>query len=383
MTYSDFLLITIFSLCIFLIIYHHIGYPLLLEYLAQFSDKQKEINIGNQSAHLPTITIIVPAYNEEKWIADKIRNCAMVNYPRSHLTIKIYCDGCSDKTAEIARQTIQEAICSDTLFEIIEHKSNRGKVNVINTAMKSVTTDLTVLTDTSALISIDALLIATSHFKNQKVGVVNGKYAILNAATEGEDAYWYYQNKLKNAEAQLATTIGSHGAFYALRTSLFEALDEMTINDDFILPMRIVKKGYLSTYDANVIATELEPTTIKADFDRRIRISAGNMQQVIFLAGLFNPKFKAIAFAFASGKGLRLLTPYLLIAAFTSSYLLRDFVLFEYLFVGQLTFYSFALSTTIFGKLIRFKPLQWLNYLLIGHTANFIGGLKYLLTKRA
>ncbi|BBM64733.1 glycosyl transferase [Vibrio alfacsensis] len=383
MTYVDLFLMTAWVLCLFLIIYHHIGYPLLLKYLAKKNNGNEHSLTQQNNADYPSVTVIIPAYNEEQWIADKLRNCAMIDYPRSRLTIKLYCDGCSDNTAEIARETIQEAICSDTLFEIIEYSKNRGKVNILNTAMQSVTTDLTVLTDTSALISIDALQIAKSHFENEKVGVVNGQYVIFNAATEGEDAYWHYQNKIKKAEAHLATTMGSHGAFYILRTCLFEPLDSATINDDFILPMQIVKKGYLSAYDANVVATELEPTTFKNDFSRRVRISAGNMQQIITLSALFNPKFKTIAFAFASGKGLRLLTPYLMIGVFICSFLLRDFPIFEWFLIAQLQLYTVVIITTIFGKLIRFKPLQWLNYLLIGHTANFIGGIKYLLVKRA
>ncbi len=385
MTSLQITLISIFAISCVLVIYHHVGYPLLLKYFMKQgqSDSDSSTSTLSKAGHYPSVTIVIPAFNEARWIADKLRNCAMLDYPRNKLNVQLHCDGCTDDTAKIARETIQEAICADTLFEVIEHSENRGKVQTINAAMNNASSELTVFTDVSALISMDALKIASTHFENKKVGVVNGQYSLLEAATEGEDAYWQYQSKIKQAEASLATTIGSHGAFYIFRTQLFQPLEANTINDDFILPMKIVEQGYLSDYDDKVIATELEPTPIKADFARRLRISAGNMQQVIILISLFSPRFKTIAFAFASGKGLRLFTPYLLIAAFISSFLLKDIWLFEIALYGQVALYSLAILTTSLGTHITFKPVQLFNYLIIGHTANLIGGLKYLLTRHA
>ena len=372
----DLTLIVLFWLSVLMIGYHHFGYPLLLKVVTKRAQPRTKRPLTPQDPY-PSITLIVPAYNEQQWIAEKIRNCAMLAYPRHRLHIQIHCDGCSDDTAEVARQSIQEMICADTFIEVIEHEKNRGKVAILNPAMQNVTSDITVFTDTSALISFDALMIAREHFANPKVGVVNGKYMLFEAATEGEEVYWQYQNQLKKAEANLATTIGSHGALYMIRTPLFTPLVPNTINDDFVLPMKIVEQGYLSVYDADVISTELEASPGHIDFARRIRISAGNMQQVLLLFRLFNPKFKRIAFAFASGKGLRVLIPYLLLSMLLSSLLLCEHPFYLLLFVAQLSLYLFTAMS--YKKKVRFRPLQWLNYLVIGHTANLIGGLSYVL----
>ncbi|NMV11706.1 glycosyltransferase family 2 protein, partial [Vibrio parahaemolyticus] len=101
-------------------------------------------------------------------------------------------------------------------------------------------------------------------------------------------------------------TIGSHGAFYTFRTHLFEPLEVSTINDDFILPMRIVLRGYSAIYEPNMLALELEQSSDDADFKRRLRISAGNMQQLMQLKKLLLPRYRGTAFAFLSGKVLRL-----------------------------------------------------------------------------
>ncbi|MEP8021820.1 glycosyltransferase family 2 protein, partial [Vibrio parahaemolyticus] len=251
---NDLIWIAGFGLSAFLIIYHHVGYPLLLKWLPlkpkandegeHFAERHYKASASDNK--LPSVTIIIPAYNEEQWIAEKIRNLASLDYPRDKLKVVIACDGCTDKTAEIAQDTIQEAICSDTLFIVNDHSINRGKVALINEEMKHVTSDITALSDTSALVSCDSLLLASQHYQNEKVGVVNATYQIMRTSNQGEAAYWQYQSRVKHQESLLGSTIGSHGAFYTFRTKLFEPLEAGTINDDFILPMRIVLRGFTS-----------------------------------------------------------------------------------------------------------------------------------------
>ncbi|ELB2785228.1 glycosyltransferase family 2 protein [Vibrio alginolyticus] len=383
---NDLLWIIGFGLSAFLIVYHHVGYPLLLKWLplkqqdetkAPFVERAyKASKTDNQ---LPSITVIVPAYNEEQWIAEKIRNLASLDYPRDKLRVVIACDGCTDNTAEIAQATIQEAICSDTLFIINDHQINRGKVALLNEEMRHVSSDITALSDTSALISCDSLLLASQHYQNENVGVVNATYQIMSTDNQGEAAYWRYQSRVKHQESLLGSTIGSHGAFYTFRTHLFEPLEVSTINDDFILPMRIVLRGYSAIYEPNMLALELEQSSDNADFKRRLRISAGNMQQLMQLKQLLLPRYRGTAFAFLSGKVLRLATPYLMIVCFICSLLLAHNPLFQVILFAQVGIYSIALITYLMPALNTIKPFKLISYIVIGHLANFIGGMKYLL----
>ncbi|MDR9827879.1 glycosyltransferase family 2 protein [Vibrio sp. FNV 38] len=387
MNTQDWIWLTIFTLSSTLIIYHHVGYPYLLKLYLRFrtrkikKNNERRFEFSHSDYFRPSITVIVPAYNEEQWIAQKIRNLAMVDYPRDKLRVEIYCDGCTDDTVEIAQQTIQEATCADTLFIIHDCEVNRGKVAVINDAMKSVKTDLTTFSDVSAITSIDALLIAERHFENPDVGVVNGQYVLYEAGSIGEEKYWDYQCDMKFAEAKMATAIGAHGAFYIFRTPLFTPLGTSVINDDFIIPMEIVSRGYEAVYDNNVIATEMEPTDLNNDFSRRLRISAGNMQQAMFLGKLFHPRFRRVAFAFFSGKGLRLLTPYLMLAVLFTSLMLSHYSLFLGMAIAQLIVYSVGIACWLIPAANNIKPFQLIHYVLMGHTANFIGGIRYLLNR--
>ncbi|CAM3626203.1 Poly-beta-1,6-N-acetyl-D-glucosamine synthase [Vibrio aerogenes CECT 7868] len=367
-----------------LIIYHHFGYPLWLRWYAgrHPGEKISLARRGYQSSgadeELPTVTVLIPAYNEARWIAEKIRNLSALDYPKKRLKIIIACDGCEDETSRIAQETIQEAICAETYFEIHDYPENRGKIAIINHEMQSFDSDLTVLSDTSALISVDALLIAARHFENERLGVLNSRYQLLETPGEGEAKYWHYQSQIKQHEASTGATMGSHGAFYIFRTHLFEPLAQNTINDDFILPMKIVKQGYQSLYDSEMRALELEPTSLKQDFQRRLRISAGNMQQLIVLSGLLNPKYGLIAFSLFSGKGLRLFIPYLMLTCLICNVLLIHHPFYLGLLLIQMTVYSTPAVAQVFPGIRQYKPLQWMHYFLTGHWANLLGGLRYL-----
>lgn len=311
-------------------------------------------------------------------IADKIRNLACLDYPKEHYKVIVACDGCTDNTAQVAQNTIQEAICCDTHFEIRVFEENRGKVALVNEQMLTISSDITALSDVSALISVDALLVANQHFKDKTVGAVNGHYQLLSSGSEGESKYWQYQSRMKLHEASLGSTLGAHGAFYLFRTHLFEPLKQNVINDDFIIPMEIIRKGYRVDYDKDMIALELEATNTDNDFKRRLRISAGNMQQALQLAELFLPRYKGVAFAFFSGKGLRLITPYLMILCLALSVVLIHHPLFFIGTIAQLAVYSIAILGHVFPHIFSHKYCQLITYIVAGHFANLIGGLRYL-----
>lgn len=370
----------------FLVIYHHVGYPIILRFLTK---KKQSITINNYQRQytnsiydneLVSIAIVIPAYNEAQWIAEKIRNLAALDYPTNQLQIIIGCDGCTDNTYAIAIQTSQEPECTHLNINIINFKKNRGKVAVLNELIDQVDSELIALTDTSALISIDALLIAAERFKDPNIGVLNGHYQLISPGSEGEQAYWNYQSEIKLSEAALGSTLGAHGAFYIFRYELFEPLAADTINDDFILPMRIVAEGYKADYESSINALELENANDKQDHQRRRRIAAGNFQQLLRLKALLLPRYKGIAFSFISGKALRVIMPFLMIFALVGSLLLAtNYIVFLILATLQVIAYTLATWELYFKPKKSNRVSKLLAYLVSGHVAGLIGVMRYLL----
>jgi len=368
-----------------LVIYHHLGYPLVLRWIQKrrtspaIKWRSRYYQPSGDDVTLPTVTMVIPAYNEKLYIAEKIRNLSILDYPSERLKVIIACDGCDDDTAAIATQTANEPECQHLTVEVRDFQHNRGKVAVINDVLREVESDLIALSDVSALVSTDALLIAAAHFQDPGIGVLSGDYRLLNPGSVGESLYWQYQSRIKASEAALGSTLGAHGAFYLFRRSLFSPLAADTINDDFILPMNIVAAGYRAEYENLILTLELEQADNSMDYHRRRRIAAGNCQQLLRLKSLMLPSHGGVAFAFISGKGLRVLMPFLMIIALIGSVMLASsFILFAILAVLQLLAYLLAGWQVLAQPKRSHRAMQILAYLISGHAAGLIGSLRYL-----
>ena len=368
----------------FLIVYHHIGYPLILKFFKKDEDKKnhrnnRKFSSSSNDTLLPTISLIIPACNEEKWIAEKIRNIASLDYPETHLKVIIGCDGCTDNTYQLALSTANEVECSHLNISILNFEKNRGKVAVINELITQSDSELIALSDVSAIISIDSLLIAADRFSDDKIGVLNSHYQILYPGSDGEATYWEYQSNIKLGEASLGSTLGAHGALYLFRRALFEQLSPDTINDDFILPMSIVSKGYRSDYEPDINALEMEMTDDTMENQRRLRIAAGNLQQLWRLKHLITPKYKGIAFTFFSGKALRVFMPVLMIYTFFGSLVLSFSSSIMFLaFSLQLIAYAIGFFGILFPSENSNKIVTSLTYLINGHLTCLKGIVRFL-----
>lgn len=371
---------TLFWVAAFLVAYHHVGFPLIVKYLARFLRKAKKPVLPRHlaTADLPSVAIVVPAYNEEAFIRAKIENLAKLDYPANKLTVIIASDGSTDNTVAFAREALADA--PDLPAFVKDHASNRGKIAVLNEVMAGIDADIVVLSDVSSVVSPDTLQCFAAHFADQSVGVVCGAYQLDKPGSEGERFYWDFQTALKRDENTIGAMMGAHGAFYAIRGGLFEPLEADTINDDFMIPMRIVAKGYKTIYDTSLVARELEQTNMGQDFRRRVRISAGAMQQLTRLTELFSLKRPGVAFVFASGKALRALTPFLLAVMMIMSFVLMTMGVQFYavFFLGLAVLVVLGLLQIKNTLSVLPKIAHPFAYLAAGHMAGLVGGLRFL-----
>ena len=376
------LTLVLFVISVALVIYHHVGYPLVLRWLTR-NDANIEATPAVSTGLRPSLHVVIPAYNEAAHIAAKISNLGMQTLADMRVTVA--CDGCTDDTAEIARRAAAAPENAHLNITVIDHAENRGKVTLVNEAVEAVQEEVVVLSDASALLSCDALeRVADLFAESENIGVVNGCYELLSAA-DRQRAYWNYQNDLKRREGALGAVIGSHGAFYAFRRAAWAPLPKDTINDDFIQPMRIVARGFQSAYDRNIAAIELEADSCEADVGRRVRISAGNLQQVLRLINLLHPRHGLVAWMFLSGKTLRVMMPFWMGLAWATSGALM--VLGGMTLLGALGAAAFLPQTLIYAG-APFMPqdaeqgfgkiLSRVRYIVVGHAATAAGVWGYL-----
>ncbi|TCS42384.1 sugar transferase [Reinekea marinisedimentorum] len=363
-----------------LVVYHHLVYPLIMKLVASKIKATPAQPKSLADQDLPPVTVIVPCYNESETVVDKLYNLQFLDYPEDKLRVLLVDDGSSDDTVRKISSTLSTDEFAGKDFQLLVQPRNGGKVAAINAAMRKVSHGVVVLSDTSALVSIDALKRAAGLLADDSIGVVCATYKFLQPGSEGEDRYWQYQTQMKHTESLLGSTLGAHGALYAFHAESFKPLAADTINDDFILPMSICRSGKRCVYDTEMIAVELECASNEQDFNRRQRIAAGNFQQAMRLVDLLHPKYGWSAWNFASGKWMRVFMPFILLVLWLAS--LFNPVqnpLIELAAMVQTVGYSVLTMRHFFPDFSWPRLVNVAYYLVSAYVASGLGAVRYII----
>lgn len=357
---------TIFWIATGVAFYVYAGFPLLLVVLQRFARRP----VAKRPTE-PTVTLLVAAYNEAHVIEAKIRNALALHYPPERLQIAIACDGPTDGTTAIA-QRVAAAIGGGRV-RVFAYPVNRGKLHVLNDTVAQLSSEIIALSDAASMLNPDAIRHLVENFADPTVGAVSGVYRVvrgdLTALGNQEDLYWKYETFLKRAEGDVSSILGCHGALYAVRRELYPFPKPNTINDDYVIPMRIVQRGYRVVYETRAVATE--EAHEMAGFSRRVRIMTGNFQQLGELSSLLHPLRIGPLFFFLSHKAGRLVVPVAMLAAVVSNLFLLDRPLYRALFALQLAFYGLVLLGALMS--LRPKVLRLPYYFCMINVAAFLG----------
>jgi poly-beta-1,6-N-acetyl-D-glucosamine synthase len=352
-------------------LYAYIGYPLLLLALGRVIRRKVK-----KGPIRPFVSLLIPAYNEAGVIARKIANSLALDYPADQLEIVIASDGSSDQTAALAQE-----LSVPGRVRVLAFPENRGKVATLNASVPRLRGEIVVFSDAAALLEPDALRRLVENFADPAVGAASGVYKIVKADEvnigASEDFYWKYEAFLKRQESQLASTLGGHGHLHAIRRSLYPYPPAGTINDDYVIPVSVLRKGYRAVYEpAAVVYEEAREMT---GFGRRVRIMAGNIQQLGAIGGLLFPPRPLELWFFLSHKLSRLLVPFAMLTALAANVLLLPSAWYMALLAAQVAFYVLAACGFLWS--LRPKLLMLPFYFSMINAAAFFG-LYHALTHR-
>ena len=334
-------------LCLAVPVYVYFGYPSILWLLTRGLPDITHRR-GDQK---PSVAMVISCYNEEDVIREKLQNALELDYPQELLQIIVVSDGSDDGTDEAVKEFENGRIA------LIRQEGRLGKTMGINLAMEQITADITVFSDANAMYASDAISKLVRNFADLDVGYVVGAALYTDgdqgASAHNENLYWRYELAIKAMESRLHSVVGGDGAIYAIRTKLWEPLQQQDIND-FVNPLQIIAKGYRGVFDAD--AKCFEETA--GDFDREVarkeRIVNRSIRGLMRVGQVMNPaKTGVFAFEIISHKLLRWLIPLFLFVGVTGSALLaaQGLLLFRLITVG--TFVLLALAAT--GNLFRSK----------------------------
>jgi cellulose synthase/poly-beta-1,6-N-acetylglucosamine synthase-like glycosyltransferase len=298
------------------VFYSYVGYPLLIFATSRIarrwaSNEARPVSCAAESteAELPTVTVLIAAYNAEQQIRQRIQNLLACDYPPERLQILIASDGSTDGTVQLAREFDRANVA------VIPFPQRSGKARTLVAAVEFVTSQVIVFTDAATEFESMAIRRLAEHFVDPAIGIVAGKVAILDEhGRESESLYWKSEMMVRRSEAELGLLMGVSGAVYAMRRSIFVAPRRPTINDDMVLPMLAhLKHRCKFVFEESALAYAVSSGGLKTEFRRRCRIGAGGFQSLAVLSCLFRLQHFRQAAAFTSHKLLRWICPFLLI----------------------------------------------------------------------
>jgi len=340
-----------------LLIYTYLGYPILLFIINKIFCEKPAKNIEGNIVY-PKVSILIAAYNEEKVIRNKIENCLRFDYPPGSLDIWVASDGSSDKTNEI----VKTLMAHDRRVHLLEFPRG-GKSMAINKAIPFIQDDIIVFSDANTEYRHDSLKHLVRHFVDPEIGCICGRLVYKNPSEvntgKGESFYWRYETVLKKMESRLGYVAGANGAIYAIRRELFELLPPKTINDDFMISMKIVEKGFKCIYEENAIAYEDVALDTKSEFRRHVRDGGGHYLAITQLYGLLNPCLGLRSFIYWSHRVLRWCDPFILILLFLINIVLLYNGVYKTIFILHVAFYGFAILGLIY---IESKRMPFFMY---------------------
>lgn len=307
-----------FWVCVVLIVWTQLGYAAALALVARVRDRlhrrapQRPIATPSETAaaELPELSLIVAAHNEEPVISARVANALALDYPRDRLQVIVACDGCTDRTAALAREA-----GADLVLEL----PRAGKIRAQDAAVERARGEIVAFSDANALWQPDAARKLVGVFADPRVGYACGqvRYADGDRGADGnqEGLYWRYELAIRALESRLSSVTGGNGAIYATRRSTYVVVDSV-MGHDLSLPFNIVKRGLRAVYVPAAISSEKMVPSLGGEFARKRRM-ASHTWAIVLRGGMLSPRGYPPGFAFMifSHRLLRYATPALHVIA--------------------------------------------------------------------
>ncbi len=265
-------------------------YTFLTIPLAAYHKYRELREISTIPRRYPSVTVIVPAFNEEKVIARTLEALIEADYPNKEIIVVD--DGSTDRTLTIAMSYRDFGVK-------VFHKENGGKWSAINYGLRFAKGEIIVVVDADSIIGRDALKELVKRFSEPNVVAVCGNVKILNRtnfltkcqALEYISSLSIYRRALDIARA-VPVVPGALGAF---RKSALEEVgfyDKDTIVEDFDITIKLLKMGDVVQASSNAFVYTEAPQTLKDLYRQRMRWYRGNFQVILKHPDTFlNPRY--------------------------------------------------------------------------------------------
>ena len=352
----------LFWVCLFIVFYTYIGYGILLYIIIWvkrlFCGKPQEAVLPSDD-ELPTMTLLICAYNEEDVVAEKMENTLALDYPKDKFHIMWVTDGSNDRTNEL--------LSAYPEVDVVFSPERRGKTAALKHGLQE---------------------LKTRYVMDPTVGCVSGEKRVVakkagEVAAEGEGIYWRYESTLKRWDSELYSAMGAAGELYAIDPTLVREVPNEALLDDFMMSMLIVNDGKRIAYTPDAYAQEYGSADLAEESKRKRRIAAGGLQSIWWLRSMLNPfRQPLVAFQYISHRVLRWsITPVAMVILLLANISLVIFgagTFYTVILLLQGLFYLMALCGWLISRSGHRNKLLYTAYYFVFMNLNVFRGMAYL-----
>jgi cellulose synthase/poly-beta-1,6-N-acetylglucosamine synthase-like glycosyltransferase len=236
----------------------HALYPVSVALAARIRTRR----VALDDAFLPSVAVIVTAYNEEHAIERRLENLRALDYPPELLEVVVTSDASTDRTEELAEAAGARVI----------RNPRGGKVAAQDAAVRATEADVVAFSDANAAWAPDALRKLVRNFADPRVAYVCGRLRL--EAPDGsnkEGLYWRYELVTREGESRLGSVTAGNGSIYALRRPDYAEVDPR-FGHDLSLPYLMVQRGRRAVYEPEALAFERPTPTNESEYRRKVRM---------------------------------------------------------------------------------------------------------------
>lgn len=232
-----------------------------------------EDEVGKQ--YIPGLTVLIPAYNEEEFIANTLKAVQASDYPKNRLEIIVIDDGSTDGTAKIVKKFKGVVLYS---------KKNSGKADSLNKAIEKAKHEFIAVVDADSYPEPDAFRELMKFFIDKKVGAVTGailvrnKNNLLSKMQAMEYVLIAWTRKILDALDSVFVTPGALSVYRKKALKEIKGFDKNIMTEDIEVAWNLLRHKWTVRMAPRAPGFTSVPKTYKMWYKQRVRWNVGGFQ---------------------------------------------------------------------------------------------------------
>ena len=226
----------------------------------------------------PTVSVVIPTYNEAGIIDTKLSDLVALDYPMEKVEV-VLADASTDGTVAAAEDFLDDR--DDPELTVLHDDERRGVATAVNEAVATATGEVIFRTDADSTLAPGALRESVATLSDPSVGVVTGRQTEVLGDSEVETDYRDLLTLVQAVESRLESTFIVHGPCVAFRRNDYVPVPTDAIADDTALALEIRRTGKRVVMDPAMRFVESGVSSFRARRTRKDRRAKGLLQTLL------------------------------------------------------------------------------------------------------